>query len=122
MVDGMDGAVGAAVACVIDQLAPRGRLRVGDDIVVLQVHGGGPDWQVIRERHVLTEQPAHDRQEILAVPLLEFPAQLIRHWFLLEFAERRTKLACRINHHLGTGKQAQFVADGMEVRRQLGAP
>ena len=115
----MDSAVGAAVAGVIDNLSPRGRLRVGDNVIVLQVRSGRPDRQIIGERHVLTQQTARHRQEILGIPVLDLAVQLVGHLFLLELAERRAKLTRGINHQLGAGKQAQFVADGAKVGLDL---
>ena len=66
MVDGVLPAVGAAVAGVVDQLALILRMRIGDDVVVLEIVGGGADRQVVVDVQLLAEDAAHLAQEVRA--------------------------------------------------------
>ena len=49
MINGVQPAVFAAVAGVVEKLAPLPRIRICHDVVVLQIVGGAADRQVVRQ-------------------------------------------------------------------------
>ena len=119
MVDGVLLAVGAAVAGVVHQLAPIRRIRIGDDVVVLEIVGGGSDRQVVVDVQLLAEDAAHVGQELLLVPVADLAADVERDVGLLELVEAGVEPARGVDRHFRDGELAQLVADGAEVGLDL---
>ena len=119
MVDGVLPAVGAAVAGVVDQLAPILRIRIGDDVVVLEIVGGGPDRQVVVDVRLLAQHAAHVGQEVRLVPVADLAAEVERDVGSLELVEAGAESARGIDRHFRGGELAQLVADGAEVGLDL---
>ena len=119
MIDGVQPAVVAAVAGVVEQLAPRRRMRIGDDVVVLEIVGSGADRQVVGESGFPAENAPHLGDEVLGVPVADLLAQLGRGACPVEVADRGPELARRVDHHLGGGKEAQLGMDRPEIGLDL---
>ena len=119
MIEGVQPAVVAAVAGVVEQLAPFRRMRIGDDVVVLEIVGGGADRQIVGQIGLPAENALHVGDEMLGVPVADLLAQLGRRARPIEFADRGPELARRIDHHLGGGKEAQLGLDRAEVGLDL---
>ena len=64
MIDCVQPAVVAAVAGIVEQLAPLRRMRIGDDVMVLQIVGSGADGQVVGESGFPAENARHVGDEI----------------------------------------------------------
>src|SRR5829696_3609084 len=57
MVDCVQPAVVAAIAGVVEQLAARRRLRIGGDVVILEIIGSGAERQVLDRIGLLAQHP-----------------------------------------------------------------
>ena len=119
MIDGVQPAVVAAVAGIVEQLAPLRRMRIGDDVVVLEIVGSGADRQVVGESRLPAENARHLGDEVLGVPVADLLAQLGRRACPVELVDRGPELARRVDHHLGGGKEAQLGMDRAEVGLDL---
>ena len=118
MIDGVQLAVGAAVAGIVQQLASVRGIGVGDDVVVLEVVGGGSDRQVVVDVRFRAEDAAHVGQELPGIPVADLPPHLERH-VGSSSSNAGAEAAHGIDHHLRGGEQAQLVADGAEVGLDL---
>ena len=59
MIEGVQPAVFAAVAGIVEKLAPLRRIRIGDDVVELQIVGGAADRQIVRQRRFPAQHARH---------------------------------------------------------------
>ena len=64
----------ATVTGIIEQLASRRRMRIGDDIVILKIGRCWSDRQVVGENSLLAEQPVHLGHEPRRVPVADLLA------------------------------------------------
>ena len=119
MIAGVQPAVFAAIAGIVDELASVLRIRIGDDVVELQIVGGAADRQVVRQRRFPAQEARHRRDEVRGVPIADLLAQLRRRRRPVELLDRHPELARCIDNHLGGGKQAQLGLDRAEVGLDL---
>ena len=119
IVDGIDGAVAAAVAGIVEKRALLHRVGIGDDVVVLEVDGGIAGGQVVVDRRLLAEHALELGRHVGDVPVAHLGAQLGRHLGLVQFVVAVAHAAQCIDDHLGAGEHSQLVADGAEVGLDL---
>jgi len=112
-------AIGAAVTGIVHHLAPLRRIRIGDDVMVLEIVGGGADRQVVDDIQLLAGDAVHLAQEVHLVPLADLAAEVERYFGLLELVVGTAEGARGVDRHLRGGKLAQLVPDGPEVGLDL---
>ena len=122
MIGRVQPAVVAAVAGVVEQLAPRRRLRIGDDVVVLEIVGGRTDRHVVGEIGLFAQDASHLRDEVLDVPVADFLAQRERNAGPIKLVDRDAEFAHCFDHHLGGGEQAQLGLGSCGSRSRPGVP
>jgi hypothetical protein len=108
-------AVVGAVAGIVEETATLARMRIGNDIVVLQIIGSSADRQVVGERGFFAENAGHVGHEIGDIPVADLFAQLGRGVAAVDLGDLDPKCAGRVGHHLGAGKKPQFGIDRVEV-------
>ena len=108
-------AVVASVAGVVEKLTPLRRVRIFDNVVILQIVGGAPDRQIVRQGWFAAQDARHLGDEVRGVPIADLLPQFRRRACPVELVNRDPELACRIDHHLGGGKEAQLRLDRAEV-------
>ncbi|MET0165599.1 MAG: hypothetical protein ABW318_11445 [Vicinamibacterales bacterium] len=102
----MQPAVVASVAGVGEKLAPLRRMRIGDDVVILEIVGSGADWQVVGQSRLLAQNLGHSGDEVLSIPIADLLAQFGGRACPVELVDCDPELARCIDHHLGGSKEA----------------
>jgi hypothetical protein len=115
----MERAVGAAVSRVVEQPTARRRLRVGHDVVVLEIVRRRPVRQIPGHGGVLAEQATGIGDDVPGVPVVDLALHVVGHGLLVELLIRGVEIARGVDDHLRRGQQAQVVADVAEIGLDL---